>query len=272
MNRKRSIMMASVILSGIVVSGCLGFAPAGEGPIIHQHAEAGNAEAVQAELQAGANVNQKDGDGRSVLYIASLGGKNDVVRVLLDAGANPNLPAGRKGNDTPLHAAAKYGHWKTVEILVENGATVDIRNKARQTPLHYAAWNGRLLTVKTLLKAGASSQAVDYWGNGCLYYNHGIWHQRFTSETNDLMATTTVLIAAGVPVNAAATSPKGYTPLMSACANAPADVVKLLLLTGADPSAKLVNGATALSIAEVKNRSDVISILKAHAAGGSVHK
>lgn len=251
----------NALLWGAVISACCTMG-AEKVPSLHELAQAGESKAIQIRLKSGALVDETDDDGRSILYVACLAGKADVATVLLKAGANPNKPARRKGNDTPLHAAAKYGHWKVVEILIHHKATVDARNRAQQTPLHFAAWNGRLLTVKALLTAGASPQALDHLGNGCLYYNHGIMPQAFASESTDFKAVAVELIGAGASVNVLAKTPKGYTPLMSACANAPADVVELLLNSGADPSAKLQNGATAYSIAEVKKRIDVMNLLK----------
>ncbi len=63
----------------------------------------------------------------SCLYAACLGGQNDVVAMLLDHGADPNLPEREFGN-TPLHAAANSGTEAGCDIvrqLIAKGADVN---------------------------------------------------------------------------------------------------------------------------------------------------
>ncbi|CAM9813019.1 unnamed protein product, partial [Discosporangium mesarthrocarpum] len=57
---------------------------------------------------------------------------------------------------TPLHRAAAKGHAQVVQVLLENGAHVDARDKFFNTPLHMACKNGREEATKTLLQWGAS--------------------------------------------------------------------------------------------------------------------
>ena len=47
--------------------------------------------------------------GLSPLFDACGRGFEDVVKILLNAGAHPNTPCG-KDNDTPLHEAAFHGN------------------------------------------------------------------------------------------------------------------------------------------------------------------
>ena len=56
----------------------------------------------------------------SPLLVAAYKGHEDVVQLLLDRGAKPNL-ADHMGH-TPLHWAASHGHKGVVQLLLERGA------------------------------------------------------------------------------------------------------------------------------------------------------
>ena len=78
--------------------------------------------------------------------LAAQHGQTDVLRLLLDAGEDPNRfnPRGFHGHSTPLHQAVWSGHLDTVQLLVERGARLDIRDTVWQgTPLAWAEHGGR---------------------------------------------------------------------------------------------------------------------------------
>ena len=59
-------------------------------------------------------------EARTPLHKAVCGGHIDIVRLLVENGAEVNA---RDGNDeTPLHKAAERGYIEVVRLLVENGA------------------------------------------------------------------------------------------------------------------------------------------------------
>src|SRR5437660_429169 len=75
------------------------------------------------------------------LALAAQHGHPEVVRLLLDAGEDPNRynPEGYHGHSTPLHQAICSGHADVVRLLVERGARLDIRDTIYQgTPLGWA--------------------------------------------------------------------------------------------------------------------------------------
>jgi hypothetical protein len=57
-----------------------------------------------------------------------------AIRMLLDAGANPNLRRPRDGQ-TPLHIAARHGSLKLTQLLLERGADVRIADNSGYTAL-----------------------------------------------------------------------------------------------------------------------------------------
>ena len=56
-----------------------------------------------------------------------------MVRLLLEAGANPNVPGGDE-NYTPLHDAVEAGHVEIVKLLIERGADKKLRDKNGRIP------------------------------------------------------------------------------------------------------------------------------------------
>ncbi|MDA9072506.1 ankyrin repeat domain-containing protein [bacterium] len=77
------------------------------------------------------DVNMEDSDKRSALYLAVVRGRTDVVKVLLEHGANPNL-ADKYGR-TALHAAAREGDVNMVSELLKHGANPKKKDEDNKT-------------------------------------------------------------------------------------------------------------------------------------------
>ena len=88
-----------------------------------------------------------------ILYHATMEGRLDEVRALLDQGAPVHF-ADVKG-DQALHHAAIRGHNEIIDLLVARGADVNARNGYGRTPLIYAAYYGHASTCSQLLSLGA---------------------------------------------------------------------------------------------------------------------
>ena len=85
--------------------------------------------------------------GTTPLDVAACRGDHEVMRLLLDAGAEINLSD--IDQCTPLHQATLHGHGKCVSLLLERGALPDLKNRDGQTALDIAILldNSALITL-----------------------------------------------------------------------------------------------------------------------------
>ncbi|MDR3285053.1 MAG: ankyrin repeat domain-containing protein [Holosporales bacterium] len=109
-------------------------------------------------------VNARDVFGWTPLHNAASGGNLEIVKVLLEAGANKDAIYNSYYGITPLHGAAFRGHTKVVKVLLKAGADKDAKGNDGCTPLHRAASEGQVEVVKVLLAAGANKDAKDDYG------------------------------------------------------------------------------------------------------------
>lgn len=87
-----------------------------------------------------------DDDRQWAMAIAAQYGNVEIMRLLLDAGVDPNHynPLGGHSHSTPLHQAAGYGHLDVVQLLVERGAKLDWKDTMwNATPADWAQHEGK---------------------------------------------------------------------------------------------------------------------------------
>jgi len=108
-------------------------------------------------------INQYSPDGFPALNYAAFFGQVEVLKLLLEQGANPNLAAQNQMRVTALHSAAAHGNGEIAaamsKALVEAGANVNLTQQGDWTPLHEAADNNYIELVKLLLAHGADKHA-----------------------------------------------------------------------------------------------------------------
>jgi ankyrin repeat protein len=101
------------------------------------------------------NIDAFTEDGFTALGLACYFGRFDIARYLVLKGAEVNLPSNNGFNVYPLHSAAAGNYTQTAQMLIENGAEVNIKQQAGSTPLHSAAQNGNIELLILLLEHGA---------------------------------------------------------------------------------------------------------------------
>ncbi len=196
---------------------------------------------VRRLLDAGADASAANRYGVIPLSLACANGSASIVEALLAAGADPNavLP----GGETVFMTAARTGRIEVVEALYEAGADVHFREPRRgQTALMWAAAEGNLEVVELLLEVGADPNAT--LDSGYTPFLFAVREGRI-----EVME---ALLRAGVDVNAA--TPRravkrdrplpggrsvrpGSVPLLVAVTNGHFELAARLLDAGADPNA-----------------------------------
>jgi len=91
-------------------------------------------EKLASKIRTGRDLlKDKDKCGRTLLYIACMSGFYDTCELLLEEGASINVV--QSTGSTPLHGAAYYRHTLVVGLLLQHGAKTDIKNQAGMTAL-----------------------------------------------------------------------------------------------------------------------------------------
>jgi len=112
--------------------------------------------------------------GDTALHLAAAGHRDDCVRLLLAAGADPNATTNHR-RASPLHYAAD-GYvtgscWdpnlqvQTIRTLLKAGANIEAQDKNGATGLHRAVRTRCAAAVECLLSAGASPKARNLSGS-----------------------------------------------------------------------------------------------------------
>ncbi|MDX1292947.1 MAG: ankyrin repeat domain-containing protein, partial [Hyphomonas sp.] len=220
-------------------------------------------EQVQRHLDQGADLNDKHG-GRYLLHYASFG-KPELLKVLLEAGAMPNVTD--KTGHTPLHFAARDQRWANIALLLAHGADPNIRNENGETPLlllssseyHSDTPENITRSAALLIEYGADPNIGDADGllpvHGALRLQYHDLFRMLVDAGANLQAAPDLLIhaarskspeiiaqlvSAGFPVNLQ--DEEGQTALHRAAIMDAPEVVRSLLAVGADPNVRDDNG------------------------------
>ena len=189
----------------------------------------GNAELLKLMLDAGADAKALSTlDGETVLMSAARSGNVDAVRLLLDRGADVNARERYKGQTALMWAAAER-HAPIVRLLLERGADWQVRSFDRETR-------------PPRLSAASSISPIPRGGFTALM---------FTAREGDLESAR-IMLDAGVDINLGDVDK--VTPLVAAIMNKQYTLAKFLIDRGADVNVVDAGGRTALYAAiDIRN-------------------
>jgi ankyrin repeat protein len=208
-------------------------------------------------------------EGETPLILAIRNDRQDIVKYLLEEGADPNLQNEvaqdlhyylmRDGvrNVYPLITSMFFSSVVIVEMLIQFGAAVNVKSVS-STPLSIAAFRGGFQKVDCLLRAGADPNFIsDYAGGVADIPIHGA---AFGSDIEIIKR----LCDAGANVNVV--NMDGETALFWIQAEGVRyqEILDELIKRGLDLSIKSRNGKTALSKAEGYGQLERVELLKSY--------
>lgn len=211
-------------------------------------------------MDAGANPNCREQySGQTPLHrAAGDAGMRDAVQLLLERGAHVHISD--VNGRTPLFEAAKSTNLDIMKLLVQKDAVVTVKDKSMWTPLHLSALCGPASAAQFLLDHGADPLAKDS-------NNETPLHRAAEGCQTDIMRILTEKHGADVNER----SSNGWTPLIFAANHdrLPEErlpAVKFLLERGADVRAQTRESWTALHRAVLCDDPALVELLLQHGA------
>lgn len=229
---------------------------------------------IELMLNYGSDVNTKNGEGTSPMFQCVSMQRLDIGHLLLDRGADPNLPGPKhllwpstyqpaflrlllsRGADFTkapgvMELATSINNIESVRVLLNSGVDPNAKKDGVYTPLCSAIRDNRGDIVTLLLANGADPNvpASEYPCFKCVTHQRAHFLPQIIAAGGDPNEPRGIIEKAvqhnnqdaliflldhGVDVNAK--SPEGYTPLTTAIRENRADMVDLLLGRGADPA------------------------------------
>jgi ankyrin repeat protein len=236
-------------------------------------------EAAGLLLEFGATVDAREKwGGQTALMWAAARRHPEMIRLLISNGADVNARSidrnyqrhvtaeGRpksldSGGLTPLLYAARENCMACVEVLLENGADIDLPDPDGVSPLLVAIMNANWDLARQLILAGADVNQWDIFGEAPLFTAVGLRTRIDGGRASidplnktDGLTIVKVLLERGAdpdmqlffrPANLrGSTNTRGSTPLIRAATNGDLEVVELLLEHGADATISLADRQT----------------------------
>ena len=157
-NRRDDAAVSELLAAGVI-------------PSFFEAAALGDIETVRAGLHGDLGLARAfSPEGFTALHLAAFFGQAEVVRLLVQEGADVN---GRSENAiavAPVHSAAASGSVETMRALLARYVDVDAPQEFGFTALHEAAYNGNVPMINLLLDAGADAEQTSDDGRDALAF------------------------------------------------------------------------------------------------------
>ena len=121
--------------------------------------EEGDLNEIESSIKNGCDINATD-DNNNTALMSAICFKPEVVELLLDSGANVNMK--NYLGWTALMMASDYGYKEVVKLLIDNNADISKKNSAGKTALTLAKENRHNDIVEILKNAEVKSKKT-FW-------------------------------------------------------------------------------------------------------------
>lgn len=205
-------------------------------------------------IELDATINAVNDRGYTALSYASSNSDPQLVKLLLDKGANVNHQDSTGA--TPLIRSVRFRRDKEsaeiAQLLIANGASVNTLDDQGGAALFYAVNNNKNNTklIHTLILSGSDMEHADVRGRTVL----------IEAASRGMSDTVRMLIENGVDINRG--DNRGNTALMHVVCRGHSIIVSMLVNSDANISKMNEHGETALSLALKCKRLEVVEILK----------
>jgi len=227
----------------------------------------------------------------SLLLASRNGSVEDILELLNQVDVDINCKGKHKSNLgwSPLHLCAYFGHKDVVEVLLQNGANVNVINGMGDTPLHRAAFTGRTDVVLTLLRYNADVSVINGEGRTPLQMtdNHEVKSLIAAAEKSQqlsrnealLQATTEgdlehvkKLMTSSTPPNINCQNLLGNSALHCAAYRGHKEIAVLLLQNGIDSTIKNNRGLSALEVSRDSKMRQLLDVQPLQAVQKTVQR
>lgn len=205
---------------------------------LHIAVQKGDIEIVRLVLDE-ESLNAIDSDGYTPLTASCITGDLEIVELLISSGAKVDYQS-KMDKHTALHVAAQYGHPRVGELLLNNHADINAKNKKGFTPLHLAFQRGKRTMIEILIRRKANV-------NDKLDDNIPLLHMATRKGDENL-----VLLLLDHNAEIDTQDDRGYTALHYAILNGNLKLMKLLISRHADCNLLTKCGESTLQFA-IKN-------------------
>jgi hypothetical protein len=206
--------------------------------------ENGDIDKIRKFISKGYDVNGRIEGGQNVLTFTFWYGAQRV---------HPFTDTRKSDLMTPEEIETKV--LEMLEILIDNGADINVRDPHGWAPIHKAAERGQKEIAKMLIGKGADVNLINRDGGSPLH---------FAAEHADNSEMIELLIANGADVNVE--DVRGDTPLHNSVYSGSMEIVETLIKNGAEVNPKNKEGKTPLALAVEQGKTEIAEFLRQNGA------